>query len=207
MPEMDGLEATQAIRAHEQQRGGHTPIVAMTAHALKGDRERCLEAGMDDYVAKPIRRQEFFAAVERVLGSTVVPATPAAEAAAADDRLTRPPPSIVDWATALDNAFGDEKVLKDLAATCLCEAEGLMHEMRTAIDEGDAATLNRLAHTVRSHMRIFGAAVPEHLAVHIENTARDGGVDVDEAFARLHQYVERIEGELRRFLAGSKTSP
>ena len=55
MPEMDGLEATQAIRIRERKRGGHIPIVAMTAHAMKGDRERCLEAGMDGYVAKPIR--------------------------------------------------------------------------------------------------------------------------------------------------------
>jgi len=209
MPEMDGLETTKAIRAREQQSGRHTPIIAMTAHALKGDRERCLEAGMDDYVAKPIRRQEFFAAVERVLGGAAAPAptAPDPEPAAEEDQCTRTPPSIVDWATALDNAFGDEKVLKDLAATCLCEAEGLMHEMRTAIDEEDAATLNRIAHTVRSHMRIFGAVVPEHLAVHIENTARDGSVAVDEAFARLHQYVERIEGDLRRFLAGSKANP
>jgi two-component system sensor histidine kinase/response regulator len=67
MPEMDGLEATRAIRAREGQRGGHTPIVAMTAHAMKGDRERCLEAGMDGYVAKPIRAKELFDTIARVL--------------------------------------------------------------------------------------------------------------------------------------------
>jgi CheY-like chemotaxis protein len=54
MPEMDGFEATQAIRAQERTVGGHIPVIAMTAHALKGDRERCLEAGMDEYVSKPI---------------------------------------------------------------------------------------------------------------------------------------------------------
>ncbi len=67
MPEMDGLEATRAIRAKERQQGGHLPIVAMTAHAMKGDRERCLDAGMDSYVAKPIRAQELFLAIARVL--------------------------------------------------------------------------------------------------------------------------------------------
>jgi two-component system sensor histidine kinase/response regulator len=67
MPEMDGLEATRAIRAREGQRGGHIPIVAMTAHAMKGDRERCLEAGMDGYVAKPIRAKELFDTIARVI--------------------------------------------------------------------------------------------------------------------------------------------
>jgi CheY-like chemotaxis protein len=63
MPEMDGLEATAAIRAKEIPAGRHTPIIAMTAHALKGDRERCLEAGMDGYVTKPIRPQDLYQAV------------------------------------------------------------------------------------------------------------------------------------------------
>jgi CheY-like chemotaxis protein len=69
MPEMDGLEATARIRARERVVGGHLPIVALTAHALKGDRERCLEAGMDDYVSKPIKPEELKRALAR-LGRT-----------------------------------------------------------------------------------------------------------------------------------------
>ena len=65
MPEMDGLEATAAIRAKERTAGGHVPIVAMTAAAMKGDRERCLQAGMDDYVSKPLQPNELFDIVER----------------------------------------------------------------------------------------------------------------------------------------------
>ena len=65
MPEIDGLEATAIIREREKRKGGHLPIVAMTAHAMKGDKERCLEAGMDDYVSKPIKPAELFAAIER----------------------------------------------------------------------------------------------------------------------------------------------
>jgi CheY-like chemotaxis protein/anti-sigma regulatory factor (Ser/Thr protein kinase) len=69
MPEMDGLEATAAIRAQERQRGGHLPIIALTAHAMKGDQERCLAGGMDDYVSKPIQAQELSAAMARVLNN------------------------------------------------------------------------------------------------------------------------------------------
>jgi CheY-like chemotaxis protein len=71
MPVMDGFEATRTIRDIERLRGLHTPIVALTAHAMEGDRERCLAASMDGYVSKPIRRQELFAEIERVIGGGV----------------------------------------------------------------------------------------------------------------------------------------
>jgi CheY-like chemotaxis protein len=67
MPELDGLETTAAIRVQERESGGHLPIIAMTAHAMKGDRERCLAAGMDDYVAKPVKAVDLYAAIDRLL--------------------------------------------------------------------------------------------------------------------------------------------
>ncbi len=67
MPEMDGFEATQAIREREKQLGSHIPIIAMTAHALKGDRERCLEAGMDEYISKPIHAKQLLETIETIL--------------------------------------------------------------------------------------------------------------------------------------------
>jgi CheY-like chemotaxis protein len=72
MPEMDGFKATAAIRESERSTGRHTPIVAMTAHALKGDEERCLSAGMDAYISKPIRTNELFATIEKVLGKNQI---------------------------------------------------------------------------------------------------------------------------------------
>ncbi len=76
MPELDGYEATAVIRAREEQTGTHIPIIAMTAHAMKGDRERCLEAGMDDYVAKPVRAKQLFETIESVLSRDTLPARP-----------------------------------------------------------------------------------------------------------------------------------
>jgi CheY-like chemotaxis protein len=70
MPVMGGFEATAEIRARERLRGSHTPIIAVTAHATEGDRERCLDAGMDDYVSKPIRPDELYAAIERQVALT-----------------------------------------------------------------------------------------------------------------------------------------
>ncbi len=77
MPVMDGLEATREIRQRERRTGGHTPIIAMTAHALKGDQERCLEAGMDGYLAKPVRAKDLYETIEAVLAQLVT-GTPAA---------------------------------------------------------------------------------------------------------------------------------
>ncbi len=88
MPEMDGLEATAAIRERELSSGRHTPIIAMTAHALKGDMERCLSAGMDAYTTKPIRPNELFATIESVLGKSDEP--DASEVPQAQEKLTRP---------------------------------------------------------------------------------------------------------------------
>lgn len=86
MPGMDGFEATAAIRKQELISGAHIPIVAMTAHAFKGDRERCLAAGMDAYISKPIRQQELYATIERMLGQIGL-AQPEGEAMRARDEL------------------------------------------------------------------------------------------------------------------------
>ena len=116
MPEMDGFEATAAIRALEASGSRHVPIIAMTAHAMKGDRERCLEAGMDDYVSKPVRPHELFAAIE---GQARRPAR--TEAAAGDEPPEPPETESFDWDAAVLRLNGDEELLRDLAEVFLDE--------------------------------------------------------------------------------------
>jgi CheY-like chemotaxis protein len=76
MPEMDGFEATGELRKREKQTGRHLPVIALTAHAMKGDRERCLEAGMDGYLAKPIRAQELYELLENYIALRVASLQP-----------------------------------------------------------------------------------------------------------------------------------
>ncbi|HEY7493651.1 MAG TPA: response regulator, partial [Candidatus Tectomicrobia bacterium] len=79
MPDLDGLEATAIIREQEQHDGTHIPIIAMTAHAMQGDRERCLAAGMDDYISKPMRATDLYATIERLLQDPPAPPIPTAQ--------------------------------------------------------------------------------------------------------------------------------
>jgi len=128
MPEMDGLEATVAIRAREadEPAASHPrriPIIALTAHAMKGDADRCLAAGMDGYVSKPVRGEALQAEIERVLG--LVPA----------DGLAAPP---VDLAAFLETVGGDRALLRELVGVFVADCPRRRVEMRRAVAGADA---------------------------------------------------------------------
>jgi PAS domain S-box-containing protein len=199
MPEMDGLEAAQIIRAHERRTGRHTPIIAMTAHAMRGDRERCLEAGMDDYVAKPIRRQVLVETIHRVMGQSAEESPREPEIETERDSF---PPGLVNWTAAMETAERNQPLLRDLVKLFLKESPDQLTRMQNAIEDGDPAALQHAARALKNQLCIFGAAVAEHLAVHIENSAGDGNLNVANALSKLQAQVERIQAELRTFLAG-----
>jgi len=144
MPELDGLDATRQIRQREATHGGHIPIVAMTARAMKGDQERCLAAGMDGYVAKPVRKNELYAAL--------VPVVEGRSAAVA----SHVPSGVVNWHTALQHAGGYEDLLQDVMRATLTETPQLLEQLEQALRDGRGAEVGRMAHTIMAAGRIFG---------------------------------------------------
>jgi CheY-like chemotaxis protein len=160
MPEVDGLQATQEIRRLERSTDRRLPIIAMTAHAMKGDRERCLEAGMDGYVAKPIRPNVLAAALAEFFptepqkseaGDTAPIASPEPEV----DTAAAPGNAIVDWDTALELMQGDRELLGEVVDACLEELPMLVSELRRALEDNNADAVARYAHTIKGNLRTF----------------------------------------------------
>ncbi|MFT5524580.1 MAG: two-component system sensor histidine kinase/response regulator, partial [Pirellulaceae bacterium] len=193
MPEMDGLDATRSIRARERScKRRRMPIIAMTAHAMPGDREGCLAAGMDDYVTKPIRAKELFALMFKVLGYS----------ASGSEKidLTQSDKQI-DWTTALDAVNGDQDLLKDVIRAYLDEGPMLLQQMRTSLAAQDALTLRRAAHTFKGSMRFFGIAEAHDIALKVEELAQEKNFDVCVTLIdSLHTQAAQLEPLLQEFV-------
>jgi CheY-like chemotaxis protein/HPt (histidine-containing phosphotransfer) domain-containing protein len=192
MPEMDGLQATVAIRDREKGSGGHIPIIAMTAYALKGDCERCLAAGMDGYVAKPARATDLVRAIE-----AAVPALPESGGPA--------PAEGFDWKEALAAVAGDRQLLAELAELFLGECPGWMREIETAISAGDPVRLRSAAHTLKGGLGPFAAHAAFDAAFRLETMGRKGDLTgAAEALAVLTGEVVRLQPALAALMRGMK---
>jgi PAS domain S-box-containing protein len=198
MPEMDGMQATAAIREQEQRagRGTHIPIIAMTAHAMKGDREECLAAGMDGYVPKPIRVKELMAALAKMCGTH---ATPATGATAPETSTSR-----VNWAAALDALGGDSDLLKIVVDAVLTECPTLITQLERAMAAKDARVVHRSAHTIKGSLRTLEAAQTAMMAEQIENAGRSGDLaGVAPLVPELKRELAAVLEELRQYAAQS----
>ena len=199
MPEMDGLEATAAIRRREEGAGRRVPIIAMTAHAMKGDRERCLAAGMDGYVSKPIQPHELYGAL-----AALVPAASAAPATvvSTSSPATGDGGAIIDQAEALARVGGDWGLLKSLAEMFCDSYPAQLTELREAIGRGDGPTVCRLAHTLVGAVGIFGARPAVEAATRLETMGREGRLaGAEEAWERLDRAVAGLRPALAAMTA------
>ena len=173
MPEMDGYAATAAIRGRES-RTAHLPIIAMTANAMKGDRERCLAAGMDDYLAKPLRPEELDAALERWLGAEPAPS-----------RLPEPASSGNPFDALLDDArmrvfrVDYPEIIDQLIELFVESTPPLLSELRAGAETGDEEAVRRAAHKLKGSCQNVGAGFMAKLAAKIERTSTAGAFELD----------------------------
>ena len=182
MPEMSGLEATAAIREREKESGRRTPIVAMTAHAMEGDREKCLSAGMDHYVTKPIDQKKLFDAVESYASSRAPSETVTMQET--KEQL------MFDPNVVLNRVDGDRDLLKEVAGLFFEDTPRLMTEIRKAVDRADAQALERSAHTLKGSVGNFGARRAFELAFNLEQMGRNGD------FARALEVFEQLDQQI-----------
>jgi Amt family ammonium transporter len=198
MPEMDGFEATGAIRRREAGLRQHTPIIAMTASAMKGDMERCLAAGMDGYVAKPVESEQLFNAIDNaVRGKTRTNAVDQHVGASEEERKSSADAGteILDLEAAQSRIPGGLRSVKQMARLLVEECPKLLHEIREAFADGDAARLRRGAHTLKGSADVFGARRVVEAARRVELIGREGRLG-----GPAEQAVEKLELEVGRLI-------
>jgi len=196
MPEMDGLDATSAIRAWEKTAGTHTPIIAMTAHAMKGDRERCLAAGMDGYTSKPIRIGELEHAIAQLISPPNSAKVPVSEADQAD--------GAIDHTALLAGVDGNRRVLRELVRLFLADCPRRLAEIKEAIRRGDAGALGRAAHALKGSVGNFAAKSAFAAAQRLEIMSRDIDLDnVGKACVTLESELALLSEELRKLTMNS----
>jgi two-component system sensor histidine kinase/response regulator len=192
MPLMDGLQATAAIRAAEQIRGGHVPIVALTAHAMSDDAARCRSAGMDAHVSKPLHVRDLLALLERVAAgeTATLPARDAWPRAC-------PPSGPIDLPRCLEIIGGQTEMLGRLAATFLKNVAARLDALHDALARGDVDQLFNTAHSLKGSLTNFAADQAVAAARRLELSALKGDLaDAALALPELDAEVERVSTAL-----------
>jgi len=187
MPEMDGFEATAKIRELEAQKGSHTPIIAMTAHAMKGDRERCLEAGMDDYVPKPISSEALANAIRNLIKDKPQPI----EKEDTVDEDTQP---FFDKDALLKAFDNDMEFLKEVIDMFIADYPDMLKNITTAIESKDAPGLQRTAHALKGMLGNFQAESSAQKAYALEKMGSNGQLEnAADIYRQLSAELDSLE--------------
>ena len=206
MPVMDGIEATEAIRSREMRRSWVVSeqfhqicIIAMTANAMEGDRDRCLQAGMNDYVSKPVKTDELYAAIDRVLGIERETGTSRIQSGGS---LTE---TSLDLAAAMRD-LGDRDLLLTMAGMLVNEWDGHLTQIQTSVRDKNAAQLCLNAHTVKSLLAIFHGETARRIALDLESASKVADAVDWQRCAQLADALAlemtRLKPEMERFVRG-----
>ena len=193
MPKMGGFEATARLREREKTTGQHVPVIAMTAHALKGDRERCLEAGMDDYVSKPIQAAALFEVIDRMVPSpSLIAGIP--EKLPADEAAPATNAKPFDREAALAMIDGDEELFGELVVLFTNETTVLLNQIQESITRRDAKLLERSAHSLKGSAAAFCAETSRAVAQRLE------GMGARSEFDRAQIVAAELRAEVARLI-------
>jgi CheY-like chemotaxis protein len=185
MPEMDGMEATKRIREIEKEKGGHIPIIALTAHAMKGDRERFLEVGMDDYLSKPLNPEELFRTIEKHVkdGSKA---------------------QLLDLNDFMDR-IGDEEMLAELLEVYLEDTPRIMGEIESAVEKKDAAALRFSAHSLKGMSANLSLMRVRETAYELEKIGTSGDLaKAKSVLGRLKEDINKTMDYINKYLKAKK---
>jgi PAS domain S-box-containing protein len=184
MPELDGFQVVRAIRERERAAGGHLPVIALTARSRKEDREQCLAAGMDDFLAKPIRAPDLWAAVDRAVGAGPAGGPPA--------------PGLLDAGVLLGVCGGDAAILDKICQALRARLPDLLQEVQGALRDGDAARLREAAHKLTGVVGAFSTTAGG-VASELEDRAAQGQLEEARPLAAR---LDTMAGELVRLAGG-----
>ncbi len=196
MPEMDGLEATRELRQRESATDSHVPVVAMTAHAMKGDRERCLAAGMDDYLCKPIRLNDMSEKLAELFSDPDVNLSKEPRESASPTVSAE----LIAWPEVLESIGGNHQLLRELISTFLEETPNLLQQAVAAANQHDADALKAAAHSIKGSMMFLNPVEALRCAGQVEEIAGGGNLEASrQPFADLQMQLGAVCRCLRSY--------
>jgi CheY-like chemotaxis protein len=206
MPDMDGLEATKRIRTSKSVLNPNIPIIAMTAHAMQGDREKCLSAGMDDYISKPVSPKAMAEKMELWLPSKEMPKAQQKESMTDMSPTVAPTQiAVFDRAGFLDRVMGDEEIAEKIVDVFLDDIPKQIESLKQALDVCDAETFHRIVHGIKGAAANVGGETLRNLAAEIEIACKNGHFEtLTSCCSELEHQFDQLKQEIKKTANTSK---